>query len=53
MIKKFQNYIEQGSWEEDLEKADDLLNCFCWVVIILASVYFSPAVYQILAREVF
>ena len=53
MVEKFRNYIERGSWEEDLEWADDLLDRFCWVVIILSSLYFGPALFQILVREVF
>ena len=53
MVEKFKDYIERGSWEEDLARADDLLDRFCWVVIILAALYFGPALFQILAREVF
>lgn len=53
MVEKFKKYVEEGSFEEDLEKQCDLLDWFCWIVIIMASVYFAPAFFQILAREVF
>ncbi len=52
MVEKFRNYIERGSWEDDLAKGYDLLDAFCWVVIILAAIYFGPALVQIVLREV-
>lgn len=50
MVEKFRNYIERGSWEEDLDRQFDLLDRFCWVVIVLAVLYFGPACLQIILR---
>lgn len=52
MVEKFRNYIERGSWEEDLDRQFDLLGRVCWAFIILALIYFSPAIVMILIREV-
>lgn len=52
MVKKFQNYIEQGSWEEDIERQFDLLGWFCWAVIVIATIYFGSAFLHLLMREV-
>jgi hypothetical protein len=41
MLKRFRDYIEHGSWEDDLEKGDDLLAAFCWAAIVFASGYFG------------
>lgn len=44
MVKRFRNYIERGTWEEDLEKGDDLIEAACWVVIVFAAAYFGAGV---------
>jgi hypothetical protein len=52
MVEKFRNYIEWGSWEEDLERQFDYIERFCWVIFLLAAVYFGPTLLRILMREV-
>ena len=52
MVKKFRNYIEHGSWEEDMERQIDLLGWFCWGVIIVAALYFGPVCFRIILEEV-
>jgi len=41
MLSRFRDYIERGSWEDDLEKGDDLLAAVCWAVIVFACGYFG------------
>ncbi len=52
MIKIFTDYIERGSWEEDIERQFDLLDGFCVAVIIIAAIYFGPAFVQMVVQEV-
>lgn len=52
MVEKFRNYIERGTWEEDLKNAGDLLDLFCVAFFALALFYFGPALVQIVLREV-
>ncbi len=52
MVEKIKNYIEQGSWEEDLESAWKWLDGFCLAVIALALVVFGPAILHVLAEAV-
>ncbi|HRR41204.1 MAG TPA: hypothetical protein P5244_08230 [Syntrophales bacterium] len=52
MVEKFRNYIERGSWEEDLEGQFARLKVFCWVVIVLAALYFGGGYLQRLLVEV-
>jgi hypothetical protein len=52
MVKKFINYIERGTWEEDIERQFDLLDGFCWVVIIIAAIYFGPTFLRVIMQEV-
>lgn len=52
MIRKFQNYIERGSWEKDLDRQFDCIERICWAIIILAALYFGPTLLRILMREV-
>ncbi|MHB8772986.1 MAG: hypothetical protein ACYC7J_18480 [Syntrophales bacterium] len=52
MVEKFKNYVEQGSWEEDLESAEEWLDGFCWAVIVLAAVCFGPAIFHVLIEGV-
>ena len=41
MIERFQNYIENESWDETLSEADDWLKGFCYAVMILVVLYFG------------
>jgi hypothetical protein len=48
MIRKFKDYIENESWEDHVERGDRYLRIFCWTMIILAIVYFTPPVIRII-----
>ncbi|MHB8123767.1 MAG: hypothetical protein ACYDG4_16640 [Desulfuromonadaceae bacterium] len=51
-MKKLINYIERGSWEEDLESAEEWLDGLCLAVIALAVVVFGPAILHVLVEAV-
>jgi hypothetical protein len=48
MIRKFQRYIENEPWEEQVERGERYLNIFCWLAIIFAVVYFAPPVIRVI-----
>lgn len=41
MVEKIRDYVLGDSWEEDLDRSDDLFESICWIVIILAALYFG------------
>ena len=41
MLKRFQDYIENGPWERYLEDDDRAFVIFCWVALIFSAVWFG------------
>ena len=50
MLKKFQTYIEQEPWDEAIMRQQRLLDRATIIVIILAAIYFAPAIINIITR---
>ncbi len=50
MLKKFQTYIEREPWDEDVERMQRWLDRATIIVIILAMIYFSPFIVNIILR---
>ncbi len=44
MIRQFKRYIEEESWDEWLLAQEPALNRICWAIMILAAIYFVPAI---------
>jgi len=49
-LEKFRWYVENTDWDELLSENNRFLDGFCWGVILMAIIIFSPAVYHILTR---
>lgn len=50
MLKKFQIYIEQEPWEEKIKRQWKWLDRLSWLAILVAVLYFGPAVLTIFMR---
>lgn len=50
MLKKFQTHIEQEPWDEEIKRQQRRLDCATIIVIILAVIYFSPSIINIILR---
>lgn len=50
MLKRFQTYIEQEPWDEEIKRQQRWLDRATIIVIILAAIYFSPVILHIFTR---
>jgi hypothetical protein len=50
MIKKLVTYIEREPWEETMRRQQRWLDRASILVLILAAIYFSPALWHIFTR---
>lgn len=50
MLKKIITYIEREPWDEAIERQWIWLDRACWLVILLAVLYFGPTILDILTR---
>lgn len=50
MLRKFQDYIENSTWEQLLEEDGRTLRRVCWGILLAAALYFACASVGVLAR---
>lgn len=50
MLKRFQDYIENSTWEQLLDDDGHTLRRVCWGILIVAALYFACASGGVLAR---
>lgn len=50
MFKRFILYIEQKPWDEEIERQFHKIDRVCLIIIVLAALYFSPSIINILTR---
>lgn len=50
MIKRIQTDIEREPWDEEIERQWIWLDRACWLVILLAVLYFGPTLWHIMTR---
>lgn len=50
MIKRIVTYIGQAPWDVEMVRRERSLNRVCWVVIVIAVLYFAPVCLRTILR---
>ncbi len=50
MMRRFQDYIENSSWDRLLEDDGRMLRRVCWVILAVAALYFAVVAVCVIAR---